>query len=79
MRVPAIGRNDFCPCGSGKKFKKYCLGRQEFVPSDGAAAEASVDLRKAIEGMQFGSLTDVQAFVGRHTQQRNQTTSVLAR
>lgn len=20
-----IGRNDFCPCGSGKKFKKCCL------------------------------------------------------
>jgi len=20
-----IGRNDLCPCGSGKKYKKYCL------------------------------------------------------
>lgn len=20
-----VGRNDFCPCGSGKKFKKCCL------------------------------------------------------
>jgi hypothetical protein len=20
-----IGRNEFCPCGSGKKFKKCCL------------------------------------------------------
>jgi len=20
-----VGRNDLCPCGSGKKFKKYCL------------------------------------------------------
>jgi uncharacterized protein len=20
-----VGRNDRCPCGSGKKFKKYCL------------------------------------------------------
>jgi preprotein translocase subunit SecA len=24
-----IGRNDPCPCGSGKKFKKCCLGNQE--------------------------------------------------
>jgi hypothetical protein len=72
MRVTAIGRNDPCPCGSGRKFKNCCLGRQEYVPSDGAAAEASADLRQAIEGMQFGSLTDVQAFVGRHTQQHNQ-------
>ena len=23
-----VGRNDPCPCGSGKKFKKCCLWRQ---------------------------------------------------
>jgi len=23
----AVGRNDPCPCGSGKKFKKCCLSR----------------------------------------------------
>jgi len=22
--VPKVGRNDPCPCGSGKKYKKYC-------------------------------------------------------
>jgi hypothetical protein len=29
FRAPAaaIGRNDPCPCGSGKKYKKCCLGR----------------------------------------------------
>ena len=26
-RDPKVGRNDPCPCGSGKKFKKCCLGR----------------------------------------------------
>jgi hypothetical protein len=25
----AVGRNDACPCGSGKKFKKCCLARAE--------------------------------------------------
>ncbi len=25
---PPIGRNDLCPCGSGKKFKKCCLRKQ---------------------------------------------------
>lgn len=25
MKVPKAGRNDRCPCGSGKKFKKCCL------------------------------------------------------
>ncbi|MDP8989226.1 MAG: SEC-C metal-binding domain-containing protein [Acidobacteriota bacterium] len=24
---PKTGRNDSCPCGSGKKYKKCCLGR----------------------------------------------------
>ncbi len=23
--IPNVGRNDRCPCGSGKKFKKCCL------------------------------------------------------
>ena len=23
------GRNDPCPCGSGKKFKKCCMGKQK--------------------------------------------------
>jgi uncharacterized protein YecA (UPF0149 family) len=26
-RYAGVGRNDPCPCGSGKKFKKCCLGR----------------------------------------------------
>jgi SWIM/SEC-C metal-binding protein len=25
---PKVGRNEPCPCGSGKKFKKCCDGRQ---------------------------------------------------
>lgn len=41
-----VGRNDPCPCGSGKKFKKCCLGRAIDIPGsigqllqrDGAAA-----------------------------------------
>jgi preprotein translocase subunit SecA len=23
-----VGRNDYCPCGSGKKFKKCCLFKE---------------------------------------------------
>ena len=26
---PKIGRNDLCPCGSGKKYKKCCLSKDE--------------------------------------------------
>lgn len=28
-RFRGIGRNDPCPCGSGRKFKKCCLGKSE--------------------------------------------------
>ena len=31
---PKTGRNDFCPCGSGRKFKRCCLGK----PSSPGAA-----------------------------------------
>jgi uncharacterized protein YecA (UPF0149 family) len=24
-----VGRNDPCPCGSGKKYKKCCLGKEQ--------------------------------------------------
>lgn len=24
-----VGRNDLCPCGSGKKYKKCCIGKDE--------------------------------------------------
>jgi preprotein translocase subunit SecA len=26
-----IGRNSLCPCGSGKKFKKCCIGKDIYV------------------------------------------------
>jgi len=31
-----IGRNDSCPCGSGKKYKKCCLGSREPDHQEGA-------------------------------------------
>jgi hypothetical protein len=26
--APKIGRNDVCPCGSGKKYKKCCIANE---------------------------------------------------
>ncbi len=31
MKNSKIGRNDFCPCGSGKKYKNCCLGLEGIV------------------------------------------------
>ncbi|MCJ7515381.1 MAG: SEC-C domain-containing protein [Dehalococcoidia bacterium] len=28
-KTPAVGRNDPCPCGSGLKYKRCCLGKQQ--------------------------------------------------
>lgn len=28
---PKIGRNDPCPCGSGRKYKRCCLDKKEEV------------------------------------------------
>ena len=71
MKITAVGRNDPCPCGSGKKFKKCCLGKEESVASDRGTTIASMELRQAMEGRQFDSLEEVQAFVEQHTQQQN--------
>jgi methionyl aminopeptidase len=34
QRTGKIGRNDPCPCGSGLKYKRCCIGREKPVPPD---------------------------------------------
>lgn len=29
-----LGRNQLCPCGSGKKYKNYCLRRGVIIPDN---------------------------------------------
>ena len=38
---PKVGRNDPCPCGSGKKFKK-CCGKEANEPAAGEGADGGV-------------------------------------
>jgi hypothetical protein len=33
-----VGRNDLCPCGSGKKFKKCCMFNSNTTPGTPAAS-----------------------------------------
>src|SRR5713101_5371057 len=37
--MSAIGRNDPCPCGSGKKYKRCCLGKDATAPDAWTAVE----------------------------------------
>lgn len=39
--MPKVGRNDPCPCGSGRKYKRCCMGRE----AERAAIAAAVDHR----------------------------------
>lgn len=49
------GRNDPCPCGSGKKYKHCCLGKdqeaehEKFARAASAAAEAAATKQREIE------------------------------
>lgn len=38
-----IGRNDPCPCGSGKKFKKCCAAVAVAEPASAVAADSGVE------------------------------------
>ena len=56
-----IGRNDACPCGSGKKFKRCCLGKQR-VESPGLSEvqKAQVSLQNAISSIQEAASKGIQ-------------------
>jgi hypothetical protein len=66
-----IGRNDPCPCGSGLKYKKCCLGRRSDPPAGGGPDSLHDEILQALEGRDFGSLEEANAFLALHAQQRN--------
>ncbi len=67
-----IGRNDPCPCGSGLKYKKCCLGRRSDPPKGGSSGGLHDEIHKALEGRDFGSLEEVNVFLADYTRQRSQ-------
>jgi len=71
MKTRGIGRNNPCPCGSGKKFKHCCLGKEDSTASSHGASSMSETSRKVLEGRQFNSLEEAQVFMDRFAQQQN--------
>ena len=66
------GRNDPCPCGSGKKYKNCCLGKSGFSDEPTAmemsgtpnlATDAINDMRRIAGDREFKSAEDFQAFL----------------
>jgi len=62
-----IEKNDPCPCGSGLKYKKCCLGREEMS----SALEFIMSLRQAMQGKEFASPEEAQALVDSLVEQHN--------
>lgn len=72
MNASSTGRNAPCPCGSGKKFKHCCLGRENATPFGHGAPAPSQALREALQGQEFHSQEEAQAFANEHMRQQNQ-------
>ncbi len=48
-----IGRNDACPCGSGLKYKRCCLGKQQSISSNLTEAQKiQISLQNEINAIQ---------------------------
>jgi len=56
-----IGRNDACPCGSGRKYKRCCLGKQQSVGTNLTEVQkAQISLQNAINTIQKAASQGVQ-------------------
>jgi len=54
-----IGRNDPCPCGSGKKYKKCCIGKFETI-----LQRNTLWKKEEIEAQSIQEIIEVLAFLG---------------
>ncbi len=64
------GRNDPCPCDSGKKYKKCCLPNEQQQPIN-PARELRQELQEAAEDHVFESLEEAQAFAREFMEKKN--------
>ena len=66
------GRNDPCPCGSGKKYKHCCLGTPGDRESRGSAQVIADKIAEAEAEQPFESQEEINAFTAQLTSERNQ-------
>jgi len=66
-----IGRNDPCPCGSGKKYKHCCLGKTALPDEKGPAQQAMREIREALNSREFDSPEGAQVFLDRFVESKN--------
>jgi hypothetical protein len=66
-----IGRNEPCPCGSGKKYKNCCPGQPAGTTGTDEVRDALADLKNDLQGREFASLEEVQVAADAHLRRRN--------
>lgn len=69
---PSLKRNDLCPCGSAKKYKKCCLARMPPFPPSNNHGPSEADCHQIEVWMQTGRFVEVehkaQAMLGMYPQ-----------
>ncbi|MBB3112037.1 hypothetical protein FHS18_004115 [Paenibacillus phyllosphaerae] len=51
-----LGRNDLCHCGSGQKYKRCCLGKDEAAAARGSNFDpTTVDIQELIQAMTWSN------------------------
>ena len=66
-----IGRNDPCPCGSGKKYKHCCLGKTALPDEKGPAQQVMGEMLEALNSREFDSPEEAQGFLDRFMESKN--------
>ncbi|HOC37985.1 MAG TPA: SEC-C metal-binding domain-containing protein [Thermodesulfobacteriota bacterium] len=68
-----VGRNDPCPCGSGKKYKMCCMGKENGDTRPSPVEDVLSEIRQAMKGQVFNSLEEAQAFTEQFMNRQNRT------
>ncbi|MBW1673342.1 MAG: SEC-C domain-containing protein [Deltaproteobacteria bacterium] len=71
-----IGRNDPCPCGSGKKYKNCCLGKNAQPHEENPAQQVMGEIREVLNKQEFDSLDDAQVFLDRFVESKNRVPQI---
>ncbi len=66
-----IGRNDPCPCGSGKKYKKCCLGKLGGKTGPDDMQDIIAEVRNKLESGHFTSIDEAQAALDGYMRRKN--------
>ncbi len=65
------GPDDLCPCGSGKEFLNCCADKLNADVHRFNSEDAMREIRELLEGRDFASLEEANAFLSEYTQERN--------